>query len=85
MTRPSRATASGRAYLDLQARARREGRPADELLTLYLLERILQRLSVSVYRHPSSSRAGACCQHSASSAPFAISRASSPPPMFSSS
>ena len=27
MTRPSRATASGRAYLDLQARARREGRP----------------------------------------------------------
>ncbi len=34
MTRPSRATSSGRAYLDLLARARREGRPADELLTL---------------------------------------------------
>ena len=31
MTRPSRATASGRACLDLQARARREGCPADEL------------------------------------------------------
>ena len=49
MTRPSRATASGRAYLDLQARARREGRPADELLTLYVLERFLYRLSVSAY------------------------------------
>jgi hypothetical protein len=31
MTRPSRATASGHGCLDLQARARREGRPADEL------------------------------------------------------
>jgi predicted nucleotidyltransferase component of viral defense system len=49
MTRPSRATASGRAYLDLQARARREARPADELLTLYVLERFLYRLSVSAY------------------------------------
>jgi hypothetical protein len=38
MTRPSRATTSGRAYLDLVARARREGRPADELLTLYVLD-----------------------------------------------
>lgn len=50
MTRPSRATASGRACLDLQARARREGRPADELLTLYVLERFLYRLSVSAHR-----------------------------------
>ncbi len=50
MTRPSRASASGRAYLDLQARARREGRPADELLTLYVLERFPYRLSVSAYR-----------------------------------
>ena len=50
MTRPSRATASGRAYLDLQARARQEGRPADELLTLYVLERFLYRLSVSAHR-----------------------------------
>jgi predicted nucleotidyltransferase component of viral defense system len=49
MTRPSRASASGRAYLDLQARARRERRPADELLTLYVLERFLYRLSVSAY------------------------------------
>jgi predicted nucleotidyltransferase component of viral defense system len=49
MTRPSRATASGRAYLDLLARARREGRPSDELLTLYVLERFLYRLSVSAH------------------------------------
>lgn len=49
MTRPSRATTSGRAYLDLLARARREGRPADELLTLYVLERFLYRLSVSAF------------------------------------
>ena len=50
MTRPSRATTSGRAYLDLLARARQEGRPADELLTLYVLERFLYRVSVSAHR-----------------------------------
>jgi hypothetical protein len=50
MTRPSRATASGRAYLDLLARARRESRPSDELLALYVLERFLYRLSVSTHR-----------------------------------
>lgn len=50
MTRPSRATTSGRAYLDLLARARREGRPSDELFALYVLERFLYRLSVSEYR-----------------------------------
>jgi len=50
VTRPSRATISGCAYLDLLARARREGRPADELLTLYVLERFLYRLSVSPHR-----------------------------------
>lgn len=50
MTRPSRATTAGRAYLDLLARARRESRPADELLTLYVLERFLYRLSVSPHR-----------------------------------
>jgi hypothetical protein len=49
VTRPSRATISGRAYLDLLARARLEGRPSDELLTLYVLERFLYRLSVSAY------------------------------------
>jgi predicted nucleotidyltransferase component of viral defense system len=51
VTRPSRATTSGRAYLDLLARARRESRPADELLTLYVLERFLYRLSVSAHRN----------------------------------
>ncbi|HSK56127.1 MAG TPA: nucleotidyl transferase AbiEii/AbiGii toxin family protein [Jiangellales bacterium] len=50
MSRPSRATAGGRAYLDLQARARREGRPTDELLVLYVLERFLFRLSMSPHR-----------------------------------
>jgi hypothetical protein len=50
VTRPSRATASGRAYLDLLARARRERRPADELRTLYVLERFLYRLSASPHR-----------------------------------
>ncbi|HSK27025.1 MAG TPA: nucleotidyl transferase AbiEii/AbiGii toxin family protein [Jiangellales bacterium] len=50
MSRPSRATTGGRAYLDLQARARREGRPTDELLVLYVLERFLFRLSMSPHR-----------------------------------
>lgn len=47
MSRPSRDTAGGRAYLDLQALARREGRPTDELFVLYVLERFLYRLSLS--------------------------------------
>lgn len=34
MTAPTRATLAGRAYLDLQNRARREGRGTQELLTL---------------------------------------------------
>lgn len=50
MSRPSRGSTAGRAYLDLQARARREGRPTDELLVLYILERFLYRLSVSAHR-----------------------------------
>ncbi len=50
MSRPSRDTAPGRAYLDLQARARREGRPTDELFVLYVLERFLYRLSLSELR-----------------------------------
>jgi hypothetical protein len=47
--RPTRADAAGRAYLDLQNRARREGRPTQELLVLYALERFLARLSASPY------------------------------------
>jgi len=50
VSRPSRDTAPGRAYLDLQARARREGRPTDELFVLYVLERFLYRLSLSDLR-----------------------------------
>ena len=50
MSRPSRGNTGGRAYLELRARARREGRPTDELLVLYVLERFLYRLSISDYR-----------------------------------
>lgn len=47
MTGPTRATVEGRAYLDLQNKARRQGRPTDELLQLYALEGFLARLAVS--------------------------------------
>jgi hypothetical protein len=46
----TRQTAAGRAYLDLQNRARREGRPTQELLTLYVLERFLARVAASDHR-----------------------------------
>lgn len=49
MSRPTRGTPAGRAYLDLQNRARAEGRGTQELLTLYVVERWLARLSVSPY------------------------------------
>ena len=49
MTRPTRESAAGRAYLDLQNRARREGRGTQELMTLYVVERWLARLSASPY------------------------------------
>ncbi|MFI6101289.1 nucleotidyl transferase AbiEii/AbiGii toxin family protein [Lentzea sp. NPDC051213] len=45
--KPTRATPGGRAYLDLQNRARREKRPTQELQTLYVLERWLARLAAS--------------------------------------
>jgi hypothetical protein len=47
VTGPSRATAGGRAYLDLQGLARRDGRSTDELLALYALEGFLDRLAGS--------------------------------------
>ncbi len=50
MTRPTRATAEGRAFLDLRARANADGRPVDEYLTLYALEGFLERLSRSAHR-----------------------------------
>jgi nucleotidyltransferase AbiEii toxin of type IV toxin-antitoxin system len=47
--RPSRATPAGRAYLDLQNLARRQGRPTDEFHQIYALEGFLARLAVSAY------------------------------------
>jgi nucleotidyltransferase AbiEii toxin of type IV toxin-antitoxin system len=49
MTRVTRQREAGRAYLDLQNRARRERRNTQELLTLYVVERWLARLSRSPY------------------------------------
>jgi hypothetical protein len=49
VSRQTRATPGGRAYLDLQNRARRERRPTQELQTLYVLERWLARLAASVH------------------------------------
>lgn len=47
MRRPTRAIAAGQAYLDLQNQTRAEGRATQELLTLYVVERWLARLSMS--------------------------------------
>jgi len=47
VSRPTRADPGGRAYLDLQNQARRQGRSTQELLTLYALERFLARLAAS--------------------------------------
>jgi hypothetical protein len=47
MKRPTRQYEAGRAYLDLQNRARAERRGTQELLTLYVVERWLARLSAS--------------------------------------
>ena len=49
MSRPTRDTPAGRAYLDLQNRARAEARGTQELLVLYVVERWLARLSASPY------------------------------------
>src|SRR5258708_5185931 len=49
MRRPTRTSEAGRAYLDLQNRARSERRGTQELLTLYVVERWLARLSASPY------------------------------------
>jgi hypothetical protein len=47
MSRPRKDNPGGRAYLDLQNRARKEGRSTEELLVLYVLERWLARLAAS--------------------------------------
>ncbi len=48
--RASRDTAAGRAYLDLQARAKADGQPTEALLVLYALEGFLARLAASAHR-----------------------------------
>lgn len=50
MSPVSRDSSGGRAYLDLQAKARQEGRPTDELFTTYVLERFLWRVAHSAHR-----------------------------------
>jgi hypothetical protein len=47
VNRPTHATASGSAYLALQKLAKERGRPTDELLQLYVLERFLARVAES--------------------------------------
>jgi len=49
VTRTTRADAGGRAYLDLQNLARRQGRQTQTLMVIYVLERFLARLQVSGY------------------------------------
>lgn len=49
MIRPTRSSPAGRAYLDLQNRARAERRGTQELLIGYVVERWLARLSRSPY------------------------------------
>ena len=50
MSRISRGTPAGDAYLDLKTQARRSRRPTDELIQLYLLECFLARLVTSSMR-----------------------------------
>ncbi len=50
MSKPTRASADGRAYLDLQNLARRQHRSTQELLVFYVLERFLARLAASTYQ-----------------------------------
>jgi hypothetical protein len=49
VTRPTRADAAGRAYLDVQNLARRQRRPTQALLVVYVVERFLARLAAGPY------------------------------------
>lgn len=49
MTKPTRDTIGGRAYLDLRAQAIADGRATGELLQLYALEGFLARIAQSVH------------------------------------
>jgi hypothetical protein len=46
---PTKETTAGQRYLALQRKARRVGRPTDELIQLYALEGFLDRLTKSQY------------------------------------
>jgi hypothetical protein len=46
-SRPTKSTPAGQVYLSLRAKARREHRPTDELIQLYVLEGFLERLASS--------------------------------------
>lgn len=48
---PSRDSPSGRACIDLQKKARADGRPVQELFQLYILETFLDGLSRSAGRN----------------------------------
>lgn len=50
MSGPNRGSVEGRVYLDLQNKARRDGRPNAELQQLYVLEGFLARLASSSHR-----------------------------------
>jgi hypothetical protein len=49
VTPPTRATAAGRAYLDLRKKALADRRPVDELFQFYVLECFLARLAKTSY------------------------------------
>ena len=49
MTKPTKETSAGRAYLELRAKAKKDGRATDELLQLYALEGFLDRVAISAH------------------------------------
>jgi hypothetical protein len=60
MSLPTRATDAGQAYLDLQNMARSQRRGTQELLTLYVVERWLARLSQSPFASDFVIKGAAC-------------------------
>ncbi len=64
MSGPSRDTAAGRIYNDLRSLARRTGRPGDQLMLEYVLERFLFRAE-----RPPRAAAGTSCSRAACCSP----------------
>lgn len=82
MSRPTRESAAGRAYLDLQNQARRQKRGTQELLTMYIVERWLSRMSRSPYAEDFILKCGMLLASSAPAVPRStptLSRATWPP------